>query len=229
VQRAYDGAVPVFTRARVVGRGRVGAAFAARLADRGVLASGDEADLVILCVPDGAIGDVARGIAAGPWVAHVSGATPLAVLAPHTRRFSLHPLQTFTHGRGADQIDGAWGALTAETPEAHAAGLALANTLGLRPFDLADDRRTLYHTGAVFASNYLVTLHRAAVRALGAAGAPPEALLPLMRRTIDNGFDLTGPIARGDWAVVHAHLAALGRELPDLEALYRALAQATTP
>jgi predicted short-subunit dehydrogenase-like oxidoreductase (DUF2520 family) len=50
-----------------------------------------------------------------------------------------------------------------------------------------------------------------------------------MRRTIDNGFDLTGPIARGDWAVVNAHLAALGRELPDLEALYRALAQATTP
>ena len=27
-----------------------------------------------------------------------------------------------------------------------------------------------------------------------------------MRRTIDNGFELTGPIARGDWATVEAHL-----------------------
>ena len=40
------------------------------------------------------------------------------------------------------------------------------------------------------------------------AGAPPEALVPLMRRTIENGFELTGPIARGDWATVEAHLAA---------------------
>jgi predicted short-subunit dehydrogenase-like oxidoreductase (DUF2520 family) len=30
-----------------------------------------------------------------------------------------------------------------------------------------------------------------------------------MRRTIENGFELTGPISRGDWAVVEAHLAAL--------------------
>ena len=37
-----------------------------------------------------------------------------------------------------------------------------------------------------------------------AAGAPPEALVPLMRRTIENGFELTGPIARGDWATVES-------------------------
>ena len=34
--------------------------------------------------------------------------------------------------------------------------------------------------------------------------------MPLMRRTIENGFELTGPIARGDWSTVEAHLAALG-------------------
>jgi predicted short-subunit dehydrogenase-like oxidoreductase (DUF2520 family) len=50
-----------------------------------------------------------------------------------------------------------------------------------------------------------------------------------MRRTVDNGFDLTGPIARGDWATVDAHLAALSTELPDLEPLYRLLAEATRP
>jgi predicted short-subunit dehydrogenase-like oxidoreductase (DUF2520 family) len=72
-----------------------------------------------------------------------------------------------------------------------------------------------------------VTIHRAAVRALAQAGVPAEALLPLMQRTIDNGFELTGPIARGDWMVVERHLAALHRELPDLEPLYRTLAEAT--
>ncbi len=50
-----------------------------------------------------------------------------------------------------------------------------------------------------------------------------------MRRTIDNGFDLTGPIARGDRATVDAHVAAIQRDLPDLEALYRVLAEATRP
>jgi predicted short-subunit dehydrogenase-like oxidoreductase (DUF2520 family) len=218
-----------FSRVRVIGRGRVGGAVSARLDERGLLGDQADCDLVLLCVPDAAIAGVARTIPAGPWVAHVSGATPLASLAPHTARFSVHPLQTFTRARGAEQLDGAWAAVTADTAAARAAGYALADTLGLSPFDLADDRRVLYHAGAVIASNYLVTLHRAAVRALAAAGAPAEALVPLMRRTIDNGFDLTGPIARGDRAIVEAHLAALRRDLPDLEPLYRTLAEATTP
>jgi predicted short-subunit dehydrogenase-like oxidoreductase (DUF2520 family) len=50
-------------------------------------------------------------------------------------------------------------------------------------------------------------------------------LLPLMRRTIENGFDLTGPIARGDWSTVDAHLAAIRSDAPELEPLYRALAE----
>ena len=218
-----------FSRVRVIGRGRVGGAVAARLAERGLLGDGAEYDLAVLCVPDAAIADVARTIPNGPWVAHVSGATPLVSLAPHTARFSLHPLQTFTRARGAEQLDGAWAAVTAETDAARATGYALAVALGLSPFDLADECRVIYHAGAVFASNYLVTLHRAAVRALAAAGAPAEALVPLMRRTIENGFELTGPIARGDRAVVESHLAALRRDLPDLEPLYRTLAEATRP
>jgi predicted short-subunit dehydrogenase-like oxidoreductase (DUF2520 family) len=141
----------------------------------------------------------------------------------------VHPLQTFTRTRGAEQIDGAWAAITGETDEARALGVWFAELVGLRPFDLADDCRAVYHAGAVFASNFLVTLHRAAVRALAAAGAPPEALLPLMQRTMDNHFDLTGPIARGDWSTVDRHLAALAQDAPDLVPLYRALAEATRP
>jgi predicted short-subunit dehydrogenase-like oxidoreductase (DUF2520 family) len=217
----------MFQRIRVVGRGRVGSAVAARLAERGVLADEGEPDLVLLCVPDAAIAGVAGSVREGPWLAHVSGATPLAALDPHARRFGVHPLQTFARARGPEQLDGAWAAVTAESDEARDRARWLATTLGLRPFDLDERDRAIYHAGAAIASNFLVTLHRAAVRAVAEAGVPPDALGPLMQRTIDNGFDLTGPIARGDWQVVEHHLRAIRERLPDLEALYRALADAT--
>ena len=214
-------------RIHVIGSGRVGSAVAARLAERGVSVTADDPELVLLCVPDSAIADVAQGLTPGGLVAHVSGATPLAALEPHVRRFSVHPLQTFTRTRGPEQLDGAWAAVTAETDEARAVGLWLAETLGLRPFELEDSARTLYHAGAVFVSNYLVTLERAASLLFESAGAPPEALLPLMRRTIENDFELTGPISRGDWATVEAHRAAIRAARPELEHLYETLAGGT--
>ena len=216
----------MFDTITVIGSGRVGSAVAARLRDAG-LDVAPAAELVLLCVPDDAIADVARRLPVGPWVAHVSGATPLAALDPHTRRFSLHPLQTFTRARGPEQLDGAWAAVTAETDEGRTVAAWLAETLGLRPFDLEDAARPLYHAGAAIASNYLVTLHEVASDLFRAAGAPPEALVPLMRRTIDNGFELTGPIERGDWETVEAHRRAIRSARPDLEPLYDVLAEAT--
>jgi predicted short-subunit dehydrogenase-like oxidoreductase (DUF2520 family) len=214
-------------RIQVIGSGRVGSAVTARLRERGLAVGSDDPELVLLCVPDSAIAEVAASVGPGPWVAHVSGATPLAALDPHERRFSVHPLQTFTLARGAEQLDGAWAAVTAESDDARATGYRLAETLGLRPFDLADSGRTLYHAGAVFASNYVVTLERAAALLFDAAGAPPEALVPLMRRTIENGFELTGPIARGDWSTVEAHRGAIQAQRPELDHLYETLAGAT--
>ena len=217
----------MFETVNVIGSGRVGSAVSARLRERGI-AVGEHAGLVLLCVPDGAIAEVARKLEPGPWIAHVSGATPLGTLDPHERRFSVHPLQTFTRARGPEQLDGAWAAVTAETGEARTAGFWLAQTLGLQPFELADDARPLYHAGAAIASNYLVTLHEVAAELFRAAGAPPEALAPLMRRTIDNDFELTGPIERGDWETVEAHRRAIRTARPELEPLYDVLAEATS-
>jgi predicted short-subunit dehydrogenase-like oxidoreductase (DUF2520 family) len=216
----------MFESVTVIGAGRVGSAVSARLRERAVALRAD-GELRLLCVPDSAIAQVARAIEPGPWVAHVSGATTLAALEPHARRFSVHPLQTFTHARGAEQLDGAWAAVTAEADDPRTRAFWLAETLGLRPFELADAARPLYHAGAAIASNYLVTLYRAAARLFDDAGAPPEALVPLMRRTIENGFELTGPIARGDWATVDRHLDAIREREPELEQMYTALAGVT--
>lgn len=213
---------------RIVGaRGRVGSAVSARLAARGVDLSAPDPNLVLLCVPDRAIAEVAAETPVGPWIAHVSGATPLAALDPHVRRFGLHPLQSFSKSRGPEQLEGVWGAVTAESDEAYAAARALAELLGLRPFDLADDARAAYHAGAAVASNYVVTLRAAARSLLEAAGAPPEALDPLIRGVVDSGFELTGPIARGDWETVERHLAVIRAERPELEELYLVLAAQT--
>jgi predicted short-subunit dehydrogenase-like oxidoreductase (DUF2520 family) len=214
----------VIERVHVIGSGRVGTAAAARLRERGVAVADDDPDVVLLCVPDTAIPDVSRCLTPGhAWVGHVSGATALAALEPHERRFSVHPLQTFDRSGDPAQFDGAWAAVSGQNEEALAIARELAEILGLRPFELADEDRTLYHAGAVFASNYLVTLQRAAVR----LGVPAEGLVPLMTRTIENGFQLTGPIARGDWATVEAHKRAIRAALPELEDLYETLAEAT--
>lgn len=216
-------------KTQVIGAGRVGSAISARLQERGVALAEENVDLVVLCVPDRAIAEVARRVEPGPWVVHMSGATPLGALAPHVRRFSLHPLQTFTPGRGPEQLDGAYAAVTAETAEASEVGFELARTLGLEPFALTDEHRALYHAGAAFVSSYLVTLYRIASQLFEAAGAPPKALVPLMMRTIENGFQMTGPIVRGDFETIERHVEAIRAAKPELEPVYQMLAEASTP
>jgi predicted short-subunit dehydrogenase-like oxidoreductase (DUF2520 family) len=221
------------TSACVVGAGRVGSAVAARLAERiSVRLTGRELelgdpDLVLLCVPDRAIPEVAAAVPPGPWVAHTSGARTLDALDPHVRRFGLHPLQTIVSGRGPEQLDGAWAAVSGESDEALAAGFALAGLLGLHPFELDDDEHPLYHAAAAIASSFLVSIHWAAAELFEEAGVPPRALLPLMQRTMDNDFELTGPLTRGDWETVERHLEVIRERRPDLEPMYRALTEMT--
>jgi predicted short-subunit dehydrogenase-like oxidoreductase (DUF2520 family) len=222
----------LFHSACVVGAGRVGKAVSARLAEEiptrttGRELDCGDADLILLCVPDQAVPEVAGAIPPGPWIAHTSGACSLQALDPHERRFSLHPLQTFSQELGPEQLDGAWAAVTGENDTALEAGRAVAGLLGLRPFDLDDEERAIYHAAAAFASSFLVTLHEVAAELMEAAGAPPDALEPLMRRTMDNGFNHTGPLVRGDWETVERHLRAIAARRPQLLHLYQALTDA---
>jgi predicted short-subunit dehydrogenase-like oxidoreductase (DUF2520 family) len=222
----------LFHSACVVGAGRVGKAVSARLAERiPTRTTGREldcsgAELVLLCVPDQAIAEVAQAVPVGPWIAHTSGACSLQALDPHRRRFSLHPLQTFSLELGPEQLDGAWAAVTGGNDQALEAGRALAELLGLQPFELDDEERAIYHAAAAFASSFLVTLHEVAAELMEAAAAPPEALEPLMRRTMDNGFSHTGPLVRGDWETVERHRRAIAARRPQLLPLYQALSDA---
>ena len=222
----------MFESACVVGAGRVGTALAARLGDSLPTRTTtrelevDDADLVVLCVPDGEIGDVAEAIAPGRWIAHTSGSASVDELRGHELRFTLHPLQTFTLGGGPEQLDGAWAAISGESPEAIATARELAALLRLEPFELADEARPLYHAAAMMASTFTVTLHDVAGELMAAAGGPPEALLPLTRRTMDNGFRHTGPLVRGDTDTVRRDGEAISPLGDDYIVLFAALVKA---
>ncbi len=106
----------------------------------------------------------------------------------------------------------------------------LVRDLGGIPHRLKTADKTAYHAGAVVASNYLVVLAALAVQLFAQAGIDSKdalhSLLPLMKGTVHNLEEvgipqaLTGPIARGDSAVVRGHLQQL---LPQQAALYRLL------
>ncbi|MEI2703605.1 MAG: DUF2520 domain-containing protein [Baekduia sp.] len=215
----------------VIGRGRLGSALAAALGTEplGRDACPHDAGLVLLCVPDGEIATAAAAIAPrdGLLVGHCSGATTLAPLAPH-EAFSLHPLMTVT-ADGAD-FNGVPAAIAGSTERAATAAQALARTLGMSPFAVADEDRAAYHAGATVASNYLLTLLDLAERL---AGTDRRALELLIRASVDNWLRtgaaaaLTGPVARGDEDTVGRQRAAVaGRTPADLE-LFDALTDRT--
>jgi predicted short-subunit dehydrogenase-like oxidoreductase (DUF2520 family) len=224
----------------IVGRGRLGPALAGALSAAGhpVVgplgrgADGAGADIVLLCVPDAEIAAAAEAIAPRPGllVGHCSGATRLDVLEPH-EALGLHPLMTVTREGAA--FAGVGCAIAGTTERARDAARALAHDLGMDAFEVSDDDRAAYHAAASIAANFLVTLEGAAERLAATAGVPRAALAPLVRAAVDNWAALgaraalTGPIARGDEAVVARQREAIAARAPELLALFDALAAAT--
>jgi len=205
----------------------------------------DLCDLVFITTPDEAIGPVAQRVRwrPGSSVVHCSGADSTDILEParlagaHVGCF--HPLQTLVSLEYAlDNLPGSTFALEGEEP---LLGLLkqMALDLGGRWVVLRPEDKVLYHTAAVLACNYLVTLVKLSTDLWKTFGVgqkeAAEALLPLLRGTINNiarvGLPhcLTGPIARGDTLTVIKHLTALGQEAPQLLAVYRELALQTIP
>jgi predicted short-subunit dehydrogenase-like oxidoreductase (DUF2520 family) len=234
----------------VIGRGRVGGSLASAAAVAGLdvrqvgrddLDAGcAEAEIALICVPDDEIVTVAERVATHAprlrLVGHTSGATGLEALAPCVTAgavpFSLHPLQTVPDDRAS--LAGSPAAVASADPGALATATALAVALDMRPFEIPDEARAVYHAAASIASNFLVALEESAAALLGKTGVeePRELLSPLVLRSATNwaergGAALTGPIARGDEATVERHLEALRASAPELLPMYEALAERT--
>lgn len=199
-------------------------------------------DVLFVTTPDGVIAQIAGELTefslTNKAVLHVSGSHSSSLLAALRANGawigSLHPLQSFASVEQAitnlpgsyftyDGDENLLGWITALVAE-------FGGVLRILP---SAESKVIYHAGAVIVSNCLVALTGMGVRCLErsgfSAGEAQEALLPLMRGTLNNisrlplGQALTGPVSRGDVAVVASHLEALADELPDLLAAYSAL------
>ncbi|WP_105567796.1 DUF2520 domain-containing protein [Microbacterium halophytorum] len=231
---------PAAAHVVVIGRGRLGRAFARALRAAGLCVTGplgrDEtaprADIGLLCVTDSEIPSAAAAIADRVrLIGHTSGATPIDDVD-----FGLHPVQTFTGDEHPDVFVDLACAVAAHRPAGRDAAALLVGAVGGRAFDIADEDRAAYHAACCIASNFLVTLEEAAAGAASAAGIPTasarDMLAPLIRRTIDNWVELgagalTGPITRGDAATVARQRAALS-DVPGALELFDAMHASTS-
>lgn len=226
---------PTFPRVRIVGDGRTGGSFARALESVGwnpdvvhhdYTDPTHRVDLVLCCVPDSEIGSLVADWTprASTVVAHCAGALGLDSLAPHPRVGTLHPLVSLPDPeRGARRLLGAWFGISGD-PLIE----VVVEALGGSAVTVPDEARSAYHAAAVMASNHLVALMGQVERSAAVVGVPLGAYLDLAQGSLDNVREvgptrsLTGPVSRGDWATVSAHLAALD---PDEVRAYLALAE----
>jgi predicted short-subunit dehydrogenase-like oxidoreductase (DUF2520 family) len=205
----------------------------------------DVAQLVFITTPDDTISKVAAEVRwhDGQNVVHCSGAHSVDILEPAkllgANTGCFHPLQTFAGvDQAIDNIPGSSFAIEAEEPLASILKDMATALEGDWAILKAGDK-VLYHTAAVFACNYLVTLVKLATDLWQTFEVPPaqatKALMPLLRGTLSNienvGIPncLTGPIARGDLGTISRHLESLSKQAPSLLGIYKELGRQTVP
>ncbi|HEX9297749.1 MAG TPA: Rossmann-like and DUF2520 domain-containing protein, partial [Polyangiaceae bacterium] len=206
------------------------------------------ADLLILAVRDGKLGDLVRellelgAVTRRTAVVHCAGSLGPEVLAP-LRAISagvaqMHPMISFaspgfvpTLKGGQMHVDG--------DPRAVAVAKRLARSLGMSARTIPGLDRVAYHAAAGLVANGAAALAAAGSELLVQGGVAPDVapkmLGPLLRSVADNverlGLPdaLTGPVRRGDAPGVERHLEVIAGRAPHLVPLYRALVLAQVP
>lgn len=215
------------------------AASAERLgADVAAADSLPECDVVLLGVPESAVGDaagvVAPSLRPGAVLWHLSGSLGVRPLDPATSagawRCALHPVQAFPSVEaGAARLRGsAWG-LTCDEGVREWARRVVEEDLEGRAFDVAEEDRPVWHAAAVTTANGAVALMSLGESLLATidVGEPAAVLGPLAAAAVAHASErgatasLTGPAVRGEWATVTGHMDALAAVAPDLVDEYR--------
>jgi predicted short-subunit dehydrogenase-like oxidoreductase (DUF2520 family) len=201
-----------------------------------------DADLVWFCVPDREIAAVSRRLASvGVWKKkigfHSSGALASNELKALRQRgaavASVHPMMTFVSG-SIPSLKGVPFAVEGDATAVRAAR-QIVKHLGGEAFTIRQQHKAAYHAWGAFASPLLiaalVTAEQLACKAGLSATQARKKMLPIVRQTIANYEALgpagafSGPIVRGDAAIVGKHLRVL-RKVPQARDVYLALARA---
>lgn len=190
------------------------------------------AELVVLCVRDGALEELVASLARVPRtrpmrsVLHTSGARGRAVLEPLAREGwatgALHPLTALARGNPAVGIPPCGWALETSAARARVAAARVVRACGGHLFTLSarPEERVDYHVAATLLSNGALALWDVVLEDV----LPRSLRRPQVRRAMSELLAhttlnltrarssleaLTGPVARGDAATVSAHLERL--------------------
>ncbi|HEY0370718.1 MAG TPA: DUF2520 domain-containing protein [Thermoanaerobaculia bacterium] len=184
-----------------------------------------ESELLLIAVSDRAIPECAIAIPdTEALVFHASGA-----MTAMRGGFSLHPLKSLPPvGQPSDLQDTL---LVFEGDHKRTAKL-IAAAIGARFAEIPSHQKALYHAAAVFGANYVAASLEIAQRLMARVGLEDVRgeLVALALSAIENWRShtdekrFTGPAARGDEAVLRAHMEAL-RGDPQLAELYDLLAK----
>jgi predicted short-subunit dehydrogenase-like oxidoreductase (DUF2520 family) len=216
----------------------IGAGQAHAVAVRSILGS----QVILIAVPDDEIAGVASELARlggeelqGKIVLHTSGALDSRGLDAVKERGasvgSMHPLQTFT-GKNVPSLEGRVFAVEGDTRAVRVAQ-QIARALGGSPVRIAGEKKVLYHAAAAIAAGQVLAVEEAATQLLISLGMvrreAVRALLPLTRQVLENFERLgpwaawTGPLSRGDYKTVAAHLRELRDSPEEIATAYEAL------
>jgi len=201
------------------------------------------ADVILFGTPDDELPAIARALAQiggarckGKVILHTSATLDQSALAPLARRGastgSLHPMQAF----GGKIIPNLRGVIFAMEGDAKARRVAqsMAKSLGGIPIAIATRDKPVYHAAAVMAGGSAYPVIEAGLQLLMGIGftraRATQTLLPLTRQILDNIGRIgpraawTGPLSRGDYAIVAKHARALRRFPREIQQSYAALA-----
>jgi predicted short-subunit dehydrogenase-like oxidoreductase (DUF2520 family) len=201
------------------------------------------ADVILLCTADDDLPAAVRTLAAiggpkckGRIFLHTSATLDRTVLAPLAHlgasTGSLHPMQAF----GGTVIPNLRGVIFAVEGDSKARRMAqsIGKSLHGITITIATRDKPIYHAAAVIAAGSAYPTIEAGAHMLMRIGfTRPRAmqtLIPLIRQIFDNIERLgpraawTGPLSRGDYAVVARHAKALRSYPREVQRAYAALA-----
>jgi predicted short-subunit dehydrogenase-like oxidoreductase (DUF2520 family) len=226
-------------------RGKYSPSRRADPADIQISAFGDlfAADVILFTTPDDALPSIAKSFAEaagralrGKIILHTSATLDRTVLAPLARcgaaTGSLHPMQTFG-GRVVPNLSGVIFAIEGD-PKARRMARSIGRSLGGITVAISTRDKPVYHAAAVLAAGSAYPLIETGVRMLMRIGftraRAMQTLVPLIRQIFHNIERIgpraawTGPLSRGDYAIVARHARVLRRYPREFRQSYAGLA-----
>ena len=163
-------------------------------------------------------------------ILHTAGSLSLNTFSGHADNYGvIYPLQTFSGNElpGSPEVPLC---IESNSPEGLVRLRSLAETISSQVYELDSERRSMLHTGAVFACNFSNHMYSIASELIRESGVPFEIYHSLIRETADKAIRLgplksqTGPASRNDRIIIKKHLDLLSFS-PQLMSIYGELTE----